>query len=253
MPDRFFAPVSFDEKTVRLEGPEARHMQVVLRLRAGDEVVLFDGEGTEATATIVSMKKNEVELRIEQVRPDPPDRSPRIVLATAVPKGERFRWLVEKSVELGVDRLIPLNTARSVVDPRETRLDKLRTLVIAACKQSRRNRLMRIEPSISWTELIAQYTRPRDEQSEGIPRTIIIADPSGVPVSRELTLLGEPTIQQAHKREILLIVGPEGGFSAEELRRARESGAKLVSLGSQILRIETAAIALAALFSRGID
>src|SRR3990172_8662767 len=117
--DRFFSPTPLNTETARLTGPEAHHLRHVLRLHAGAEVVLFDGEGVEAAAEIVSVEKSSVELRVLETRRDLPDRQARIILGTAVPKGERFRWLVEKSAELGIECVVPLNTARSVVDPRE--------------------------------------------------------------------------------------------------------------------------------------
>jgi 16S rRNA (uracil1498-N3)-methyltransferase len=235
MPDRFYAPTSFENGTVRLTGPEAHHLRDVMRLRIGQQVVLFDGEGGEADAEIVSFGKEFTDLRLGAVRHDEPTGRPSIVLATAVPKGERFRWLIEKAVELGVDRLVALNTSRSVVDPRETKLEKMRSIVIAACKQSGRNTLMPIEGTISWNPFV-QSTR--DNHSR-----LLVADPSGAPIVDVFATRQEAA---GSSEEIVLAVGSEGGFLESELTMATEAGGELVSLGNHILRMETAALAMAA-------
>lgn len=242
MPDRFYAPTPLNRPTLRLTGQEAHHLRDVMRLRVGQRVVLFDGEGTEADAEILAFLGKEVtELRIDAVRAGKPTGKPPIVLAVAVPKGERFRWLVEKAVELGVDRLVPINTARSVVDPRETKLDKMRSIVIAACKQSGRNRLMPIEGTIMWKDFLSA-TRNNNSR-------LFVADPSGESIAnvfaQEAFHRGESAPTESAP-EIVLAIGPEGGFVESELSSATESGAHLVSLGDHILRIETAALAMAA-------
>jgi 16S rRNA (uracil1498-N3)-methyltransferase len=142
-----------------------------------------------------------------------------------VPKGDRFDWLVEKATELGVDRLIPLVTERSVVDPRSAKLDRLRRVVIEACKQSRRDWLMELEAPTPWRSVIGQAE----------PSIKLIAHPDfpGMAVSG-LNLTG---------RSAILAIGPEGGFSDAEVDTARSLGWRPVGLGSTILRVETAALA----------
>jgi len=236
MSERFYFPEPFDAPTLRLEGPEAHHLRDVLRLRSGQVVALFDGRGTEARAEIIAVAKSAVELKLLTTQREEQAAAPRIVLGTAVPKGERFRWLVEKTTELGIDVLVPLNCARGVVEPRENRLDKMRSLVVAACKQSGRNRLMEIEPMVSWSEFV--------DRARGA-RRMIVADPSGASFDFSETI-GAPAPPD---QTIVLAVGPEGGFTRDELELAVSTGASVVSLGKRILRIETAAIALAALFA----
>src|SRR5262249_32829881 len=116
MSKRFYLPSISAEPTARLGGGEAHHLSRVLRLQPGDLVTLFDGQGSEAQARIDCIDGENVELSIQsRTTDDSPGRL--VTLATAVPKGERFDWLVEKAVELGVHRLIPLVTERSVVKP----------------------------------------------------------------------------------------------------------------------------------------
>jgi 16S rRNA (uracil1498-N3)-methyltransferase len=150
-----------------------------------------------------------------------------VTLAVAPPKGDRFRWIVEKATELGVDRLVPLLTKRTVVDPRDSKLDKLRQTIIAACKQCGRNRLMELTEPVRFDALL------KDERET----EVWLLHPSGQRI-REF---------EAPQRSasLMLLVGPEGGFTDDEVARAQEQGAEMVALGRTILRTETAAIAAA--------
>ena len=231
MPERFYAPVSFDPPSVELSGPEARHLKDVLRLGVGREVMLFDGRGMEARAEIASVGKRTVALSILEVRAAASDDRQPVILATAVPKGDRFRFLVEKATELGVDVLVPLSTERSVVVPRDVKLDKMRHTVIAASKQCGRARLMEVDRLRTWKEFL-------DEDCEG--RRILIAHPSGRAASSGLPALDGPS-------PTIAVIGPEGGLTRDEIDAAVAAGADVVSLGSNILRVETAAIVLCTL------
>ncbi|MBQ18320.1 MAG: RNA methyltransferase RsmE [Planctomycetaceae bacterium] len=214
-----------------LRGREAHHLTDVLRQGPGTEVELFDGRGTRAVAEVISSGKRETVLTITARFPDPSTDGPELVLATAIPKGDRFRSLVEKTTELGIDRLIPLRTDRSVVHPGKGKCQKMNHAVIAACKQCGRNRLMAIEPVTAWREMLAIDNA-----------ALIIAHPGESPAAETLDqVLSDPP------GSLVFCVGPEGGWSETELQAAGNAGAVRVSLGPHVLRIETAAIALAAL------
>jgi 16S rRNA (uracil1498-N3)-methyltransferase len=229
MPRRFYLPQSLETPGLRLTGAEANHLRRVLRYEPGDEITLFDGRGSEARARIVSIADDAVELAV--LERSPADEFPRwsVTLASAVPKGERFDWLVEKATELGVDRVVPLITARSIVNPGAGKLARLRRTIIEASKQCGRSRLMELADPIPWDDFLA---------GRSSSESFVIADPSGEPFGPSRAASGV---------DMVLAVGPEGGFTTDELVRAGERGAGLVSLGSTILRIETAAIALALL------
>jgi 16S rRNA (uracil1498-N3)-methyltransferase len=151
-------------------------------------------------------------------------------LAVAPPKGDRFRWLVEKATELGVAKLIPLLTRRTVVDPRDSKLDKLRQTVIGACKQSGRSRLMELTEPLKFDALLAAGNDAMHQS--------ILLHPSGDPL-----FLGAATERGAN---LTLLIGPEGGFAEDEVEAAIEAGVHTAALGRTILRTETAAIAAAA-------
>lgn len=231
MARRFFVPHPLDVPRLLLSGGEAHHLLHVLRLTIGDKVVLFDGVGNEATARIESISADSAELTILETRSGTAENVVPVILGTAVPKGDRFSWLVEKATELGVSRLIPLNTQRSIVDPGEGKLSKMRQTVVAASKQCGRTRLMEIDPPITWRKFVEQ------EFPQG---NALVAHPSG---ERLCIPVDEPV------RPIILAIGPEGGLTDAELELALEHGARLVSLGPRILRVETAGLALAALMS----
>ncbi len=228
MNTRFYVPTSLNVPAVELVGQEAHHLTRVLRKSVGETVCLFDGRGTEATGQIVTLSKRVVELQIVETWSVSDVGLGTVILGTAVPKGDRFRWLVEKATELGVARLVPLKTDRSVVNPSTEKLQKLRQTVIAASKQCGRNRLMKIVQPTAWHNFVLQ---------EFPDRTAFVAHPAGQPIWQ---IMGQPM-----SNEVVVAVGPEGGFTDLELEQAIQAGARLIDLGHQILRIETAGIVLA--------
>jgi 16S rRNA (uracil1498-N3)-methyltransferase len=231
MPRRFYVAHPLDVASLTLAGAEAHHLLHVLRLGISDEVILFDGQGSEASARITAVSDSgTAELQLLEHRPAQSETPFPITLGVAVPKGDRFAWLVEKATELGVTRLVPLVTDRSVVEPGEGKLERMQKTIVEASKQSGRGRLMELGPLTKWSEFV-------DEFENG---DAYIADPGG-----------DLCDFSAHHvtRPVILAVGPEGGFTDAELDLACEAGAQLISLGPRTLRIETAALALATLFS----
>jgi 16S rRNA (uracil1498-N3)-methyltransferase len=196
----------------------------------GDEIVLFDGGGAEFAARISRIQRASVDLtilgRVEVDRELPFQLS----LAVALPKGDRQRWLVEKAVELGVRRLVPLTTDRGVAQPVQRARERLTRTVIEASKQCGRNRLMQIAAPATLQQFFA-------EASADTVR--LIAHPSETAESVSPSLTGSGVTP------VMLAVGPEGGFTEEEIA-AVTGKCRLVSLGARILRVETAALALAA-------
>lgn len=223
--ERVYHPGPLVSDLVEVTGPEAHHLTRVRRVGPGDSVELFDGQGGAARGRVNLSERNRVEIVIESRDAPRPEPAVQITLATAVPKGDRFDWLIEKATELGVARIIPLRTQRSVVDPRTSKLDRLRRLVVEACKQSGRNCLLQIEPLVSWPEFLATHT-------EGLR---LIAHPGGEAIAR----IGTTSA-------VILAIGPEGGFTVEEVDQGLGLGWKPVSLGPNLLRIETAGLAASA-------
>jgi len=214
---------------VRVDESEAHHLLHVLRCRPGDIVRLFDGCGTEADARIEATTRRDVTLAV--LRRDCIPRPQRSFLTVAVspPKGDRLKWLVEKLTEVGVDRLALLQTERTVVVPGETKVDKLKSNVIAACKQCRRSYLMELQPLQSLKDVVATVS------AEG--HSLWIAHPG-----RDMPdVVPGSTPAASHT----LLVGPEGGFTDDEVKLAMDAGARGIAWPDTVLRIETAAIVFA--------
>jgi len=227
MSERFFLAAPPEAGRATLSGDEARHLARVLRAKVGDLVRVFDGSGGEWSARVTQIGRDAVALDIGDVVPATPQATRAVTLAVALPKGDRQKWLVEKLTELGVERLVPLVTERGVAEATESARARLERGVVEACKQCGRNTLMEIaEPAT----LEALATRHPDALR-------LVAQPGGRPLAEG--------IGRDH-REIVAAVGPEGGFTPDEISAAERCGFERVSLGPHILRIETAAIALAA-------
>jgi 16S rRNA (uracil1498-N3)-methyltransferase len=222
--ERFYCPTLAPGGPAVLREDEARHLARVRRVEVGDVVELFDGRGLGCRAEVAKLHKDWVELHAGDPIPD--RQAPfRLTLATAVPKGERFDWLVEKATELGVARLVPILAGRSAVDPRGSKLERLRRVVVEACKQCGRNRLMELSEPIEWGAYLAAE----------VASTRFVADP-GAPV--RLGPIADP-----RDRPAALAIGPEGGFTTVEIEQAEQAGWRRRGLGPTILRIETAALA----------
>jgi 16S rRNA (uracil1498-N3)-methyltransferase len=233
MSERFFAdrPITGDRAV--LEGPEAHHLLHVMRAQPGDEVVLFDGSGAEFAARVEQTKRSVVELAVLSQKVVNRELSLAITLGVALPKGDRQKWLVEKLTELGVARLVPLVTHRGVAQPLEAARDRLQRTVIEACKQCERNHLMKIDVP----HTVEQFLTGADPQG-----VRWFAHPGGANLVSEIDRLQNRECELA---AVSIAVGPEGGFTDDELAASTANGWRPIDLGSRILRVETAALALA--------
>jgi 16S rRNA (uracil1498-N3)-methyltransferase len=227
MAERFYLNCALAPGLVELDGPEAHHLATVCRLRPGDRVYLFNGDGHQYPAELVATERRRVSLRILGVETPTRELGFRLEVAAPLPKGDRGRFLVEKLTELGVTAFVPLRTARSVVQPREARLERLQRQVIEASKQCGRNVLMSAGELADWEA----YTGRAD-----LPALRLVAHPGGE----------EAWWAERPAGGVVVAVGPEGGFTDEEIALARDRGWRVVGLGPCVLRVETAAIALAA-------
>ncbi len=229
MSDRFYTSSSLALGSALIQGPEAHHLNTVRRLGVGDFVTLFNGDGREYLGQIESTGRKEVAVNIVEVLSPNRELPFRLEIAAPLPKGDRADFLIEKLTELGVTDFYPLRTHRSVVHPRDTKLDRLQRAVIEASKQCGRNVLMQIHRLADWSEFCADGTRPAQR---------FVAHP------------GHEEIDITPRSENrAFAIGPEGGFADEELGIAIQTGWRMFGLGPRILRMETAAIAAAVLGS----
>ena len=221
---------------VTLETGPSRHLSRVLRLVRGDELTLFDGRGGEYLARIERLENDKVVLALERHLPIEREAGIDIRLLFAVAKGDRADWVIQKAVELGVTAIAPVLTERTVVkfsgDRGTKRHRHWSGVVVGACEQCGRNRLPNLEPADS---LIAQLTK-RCRHRLGL-----VLDPGGDQSFHQLARAVTPPASG-----IDVLIGPEGGFSREELQAAQETGFVVLSFGPRVLRAETAAIAAVA-------
>ncbi len=224
---------------VSLNTSAARHVGRVLRLSVGDELVLFDGHGGEYPAHIVESTKRELSVECGERRESSCESPLQLTLAQGVSKGERMDYTIQKAVELGISRIVPVNTERSVVNLKGERLQKRmehwRGVIISACEQCGRNTLPELLPMVSLNEWLQQ---PLD----GTGLLLDHRAESGI------------SGLQLKDLSCTLLIGPEGGLSEKERGTAITAGYRGMRLGPRVLRTETAALtALAAIQSRWGD
>jgi 16S rRNA (uracil1498-N3)-methyltransferase len=226
MADRFYTPDPLPQGEYVLTGPEAHHLAAVRRFAPGDRVVLFNGDGHDSPAEVVAADRKRTILTILTAVPAGRELPFPLEVAAALPKGDRGDFLVEKLTELGVTRFTPLQTERTVVQPKEARLDKFQQAVIEASKQCGRNVLMRVAPLTRWPAFLTTPDLP--------PRRLFLHPPAEA-ATRPLTEF----VPDAGG--VVIAVGPEGGFSPAEVAAAEAAGWVRVGLGPRVLRVETGA------------
>lgn len=240
---RFYAPPeSFapESKTVTLAADEARHLRDVLRLERGAEVFVFDGAGREYRCVVAESMRGSARLEVlEQVAAARPESPLRLELAVALLKGEKFDLVVQKATELGVSSIVPLITKQADVRLRDEhdgarRVTRWQRIALEAAKQSGRA----LVPTIHAPRLYASLVEALFEKDV---RRVIFTEREGDALSSLIEQAGTGVTAAT------ALVGPEGGWTDEELEQAREAGWHLVTLGGRTLRAETAAITVAAL------
>ncbi|BFU96628.1 MAG: Ribosomal RNA small subunit methyltransferase E [Nitrospira sp.] len=231
MPSFFVAPDAVTPPTIRITSPLLRHVKDSLRLVGGDILTLVEEGRRRHRAEITTTTDHLIECRILDTTTAPVRSGPQLVLAQALLKGEKMDWVIQKSTELGVDHIVPVQTTNAVVKVRPDRVEHQRArwerIALEAAQQSERWTVPTIGDPTDLSKAKAAY------QSAA---KFILAERS---TEMSLTTVTLPT--GAHQT-ILLAIGPEGGWNEDELRLMREQGYRPLTLGSRILRAETAAI-----------
>jgi 16S rRNA (uracil1498-N3)-methyltransferase len=241
---RFFYPQRISVgQVIELPAVAAHHASRVLRLEQGDELILFDGSGGEYRASIELINKSGVAVAVEKYLDIERESRLDITLAQTVCASEKMDWIVQKAVELGVRRIQPLATKRGLVklsDERaEKRMKHWQQVIIAACEQCGRNRVPPMMPLISISKwLDNQVSERKNSSGDNPPGSCFMLSPTAKKGLRDL-----PASPAA---PLTLLVGPEGGFAAEEEAAALVAGFVPLRLGARILRTETAALAAVA-------
>src|SRR5688572_18939377 len=228
---RFYAPPEgFIENAVSLDEGETRHLRDVLRLRVGDKANVFDGDGREFECVIEQVEQRRSVLRIENpVEPPAPESRLDLTLCAAVLKSDKTDIAIQKAVELGVNRFIPMITVRCDVTPKAaaSRVQRWRKIVLEASKQCGRARLMKVDDVSTFEDQIIGGTARK---------LMFFSERDG----SELPLTENPPA-------ITAFLGPEGGWDDSEIALARDSGADVITLHGRIMKADTAAIAISAI------
>lgn len=237
MPVFFISDEQIRDGCVTVTGPLLAHLRDSLRVRAGDRITLADGHRRRYLIEIDRLDRARLVGRVTQEECAAPPHAPQLVAAQALLKSDRMDWVIQKATELGVQRIVPLIAARAVVRPRteriEPQLERWQRIALEAAQQAER-----------WD--VPTVEAPRDASAffTGQPpatRKLILQERGGGQSLHRVTLPSGP------HATIALVIGPEGGWTPDELARAADASFTAVTLGERILRAETAAIAAVAL------
>lgn len=239
---RFYAPpeaFSSDLDTLTLQSDEARHLREVLRLRPGDRVHVFNGVGKEFDCSIEESRKDTARLKVlTEVAPARPESPLQMTLAVALLKSDKFDLVVQKATELGVVSIVPVATKLADVRLRDDsdankRVTRWQRIALEASKQSGRALVPEVVQPISFTKLVQAADFSREQK-------LMFSEREGQSLEMNDTL-------NVEQRQITALVGPEGGWTDEEISMARDSSWSVVTLGGRTLRAETAAITVVVL------
>ncbi len=231
MANFFVDKESFKNDNIKITGEEAAHMTRVLRMGSGDAVTLFDGCGNVAEAVIEEAKKDGVTVRVLSRKKSETEPRLKITLFQGIPKNPKMEFIIQKATEIGVCRIVPVMTKRSVAKiEKDAKIERLRKIAFEAAKQCGRSFVpevsepMGFEEAIEEAKLLDAAVIPYECAREG---------------SLEETVNGEIS-------SLGIFIGPEGGFEESEAEKAANAGARQVTLGKRILRTETAGLVTAA-------
>jgi 16S rRNA (uracil1498-N3)-methyltransferase len=218
---------------------ELHHLIHVLRLKAGDEVELVNGQGLLAHGALAAVTKASAEVEVDRVEAGSRLEVPRIVLACALPKKAKFELILEKATELGVDEIVPLVTERTEAviaqDSAKRKHERFFKVVLNACKQSKRLWFPQLHPVTSFQEALASYASPSNR--------LFIPWLGG---ERVLINTAMERVRSERPSKIVFFIGPEGDFTPDEVSLAVKAGAQPLDLGETVLKVDTAAVAVLA-------
>lgn len=221
--------VKGDEILVSKE--EAHHILDVMRMAKGDKIVAFDGTGREYAGVIVNASKNDLRIRVDKINTAKTDKKFHITLAQAIPKKAKMDFIVEKATELGVDEIIPVVSERTIARPREEKMDKKierwKDIAITASKQCGRLDIPKVRPPLRFDDFL-------NEIKNYDLAMMACLDSHTKPLKDVITGF--------KVKKVLIMIGPEGDFSPQEIEAAKSQGANLVTFGRLVLRVDTAAI-----------
>lgn len=236
----FVPPEQLEGNLARLTGEDAHHLAKVMRAEPGEEIIVSNGLNREVLARVSAIDKGLVEAQVVQELPMDREAGVEVWIAQSLPKGDKLETVIQKCTELGADRFIPFLSKRTVVqydDKKEAkRLERWGKIAKEAAEQAHRSRVPAVDGPIGWKQLL--------ELVKGTDLALFCYELESGLALRDLLagLLIGPSPEGGRPR-ILVMVGPEGGFTEQEAQEAEAAGCKSISLGKRILRTETAAMA----------
>jgi 16S rRNA (uracil1498-N3)-methyltransferase len=232
LPRFFISPDQVSGPLITISGEDVRHIGAVLRMKTGDELLLCDGKGTEYAAKITVIDRREIKAEITSTS-QREIRRPFVTLGQGLPKSDKMDWIVQKATELGVAEIVPLVTERTIVKVKdeEKRISRWQKICREAAMQCSRPDIPAVGHIVSFHDFI-------HTPAPG-PSTLLL-----LPWEEGTTPIKDVLKRNPDVENIVVLIGPEGGFSSSEASLAQENGYHLVSLGPNILRTETAAIAV---------
>ena len=256
---RFYSPPeNFSDGTVTLDEGETRHLRDVLRLKAGDVVNLFDGEGREFECRVDDIQKRSTELSISnEIAPTASESNLDLTICAAILKGDKTDFAVQKLVELGVNHFVPMLTARCDVKPKDAakRVERWRKIAFESAKQCGRAKLMSVAEVGKFEDALQKPARSKGEPSErGQPARMSEAKmPTPAQSKQEQMIVlfserdGEPLNIEPPPKSLTAFLGPEGGWDDAELKIAKDLYIPIFTLKGRIMKADTAAIAISAI------
>lgn len=231
---RFYLPnPEIENGRLRIIGPEVRHIRRVLRLKEGDELIIFDGHEKEYKGIIIDQEAHSLWVRVEEIFSVRKESPLEVILAQSLLKGEKMDYLIQKATELGVKKIVPFFSSRSIPlldkSKRLNRLHRWQRIAIEASKQCGRGKIPEVIPLLDFSEML-------QSASPDSLRLILW--------EKEKRRLKNLLKELERGKEIFFVVGPEGGFSEEEIEESKKEGFIPINLGERILRAETASLCL---------
>ena len=230
---RFFVNSNqIKDNQIEIKGQDVRHIRDVLRLAPNSKITICDGKGIDYLSLVTEIKKDQILARVIERSPTRSEAKTRVTLFQSLIKGDKFEWVIQKAVEIGVDRIIPIETAHCVVKMNGSRkeagkLARWNKIAQSAAKQSKRGIIPLISSPISYAEAI---------------KLGLEMDMSYIAYVKEKSVNLRSSLKQGHGKTIGILIGPEGGFSKEEISLAEKANIQAITLGPRILRSETAAL-----------
>jgi len=223
---RFF--IQIQESNPVITGSDARHISGALRMKKGDGLVVCDENGIEHECVITSVSNERIELEVLNKTLCTSEPDVKVRLLQGLPKGDKMEQIIQKSVELGVDEIVPVLCERSISRPEKAgfnkKLERWNKIALEACKQCGRGKVVKVSPLTAFEQAVSQPAQ----------KSIFFYESGGVPLAGEIN---------SDMKSINIFIGPEGGFSDNEFRLAERHGAAVCTLGKRILRTETAGVA----------